>query len=333
MGALAGGAGATTRGTSRPASRCRRPSSRPIDAAELWGEGFGTLEYLAATLLDQAWHRISPDDRDRRPGRRSSGRRWQDAGVALPTWSRRATARTYFQHIFAGGYSAGLLLLHLVGGARRRHRGVVQGERRAAPGERRHLPPPAAVGRRSVDPLAAFRAVRGRDADPGPLLRRRGLAGRDRTGRAARTRGDGWWLRELADTAARSRHWPPASQPGELEHQVEVVGGVAVADQAVGLAVAAHRCSGARPASPCPTSPPARSAPWAPGTRSPGRPAGRRRAATTGRTGSGCGSARRCWPAPAPRSARRRSRCSPPAGSGSRGPVRGRTARCRRPRR
>jgi peptidyl-dipeptidase Dcp len=27
-----------------------------------------------------------------------------------------------------------------------------------------------------VDPLAAFRAVRGRDADPEPLLRRRGLA-------------------------------------------------------------------------------------------------------------------------------------------------------------
>jgi len=27
----------------------------------------------------------------------------------------------------------------------------------------------------SVDPLAAFRAVRGRDADPAPLLRRRGL--------------------------------------------------------------------------------------------------------------------------------------------------------------
>jgi peptidyl-dipeptidase Dcp len=27
----------------------------------------------------------------------------------------------------------------------------------------------------SIDPLAAFRAVRGRDADPAPLLRRRGL--------------------------------------------------------------------------------------------------------------------------------------------------------------
>ena len=32
-----------------------------IRAAEQWGEGFGTTEYLAATLLDQAWHRIPPD--------------------------------------------------------------------------------------------------------------------------------------------------------------------------------------------------------------------------------------------------------------------------------
>src|SRR5215213_9470613 len=32
-----------------------------IDGARLWGEGFGTLEYLAATLLDQAWHRIAPE--------------------------------------------------------------------------------------------------------------------------------------------------------------------------------------------------------------------------------------------------------------------------------
>src|SRR4029450_11473131 len=39
------------------------PSSvvEAIDAARLWGEGFGTLEYLAATLLDQAWHRIPPE--------------------------------------------------------------------------------------------------------------------------------------------------------------------------------------------------------------------------------------------------------------------------------
>ncbi|HEX8496444.1 MAG TPA: M3 family metallopeptidase, partial [Actinomycetales bacterium] len=32
-----------------------------IEAAQLWGEGFATLEYLAATLLDQAWHRITPE--------------------------------------------------------------------------------------------------------------------------------------------------------------------------------------------------------------------------------------------------------------------------------
>src|SRR3954463_2796174 len=36
------------------------PVVEAIDAAKLWGEGFATLEYLAATLLDQAWHRITP---------------------------------------------------------------------------------------------------------------------------------------------------------------------------------------------------------------------------------------------------------------------------------
>ena len=69
-----------------------------------------------------------------------------------------------------------LLLLHLVGGAGRGDRRVVQGERRAAPGERRRCSASKllSVGG-SVDSMAAFRSVRGRDADIGPLLRRRGL--------------------------------------------------------------------------------------------------------------------------------------------------------------
>ncbi|HEY0127022.1 MAG TPA: M3 family metallopeptidase, partial [Blastococcus sp.] len=37
-----------------------RSAIEAIDAARLWGEGFATLEYLAATLLDQAWHRLPP---------------------------------------------------------------------------------------------------------------------------------------------------------------------------------------------------------------------------------------------------------------------------------
>ena len=144
-----------------------------IEAAQLWGEGFGTLEYLAATLLDQAWHRIGPDtevpDPSRSNGRPCSGRAWR------PRWCRPATGRRYFQHIFAGGYSAGyysyiwseVLDADTVewfkenGGLRRENGDMFRGRLLSVGG--------------SVDPLGAFRAVRGRDADPTPLLRRRGL--------------------------------------------------------------------------------------------------------------------------------------------------------------
>jgi peptidyl-dipeptidase Dcp len=144
-----------------------------IDAARLWGEGFGTLEYLAATLLDQAWHRIAPETEVGDPID-FERQALTAAGVASDLVPPRYRT-TYFQHVFAGGYAAGyysyiwseVLDADTVewfrenGGLRREN------------GEtfRRRL---LSVGG-SVDPLDAFRAVRGRDADPGPLLRRRGL--------------------------------------------------------------------------------------------------------------------------------------------------------------
>ena len=145
-----------------------------IDAAKLWGEGFGTLEYLAATLLDQAWHRITPETEIDDPIAFEQ-RALESAGVASPLVPPRYRT-TYFQHIFAGGYAAGyyayiwseVLDADTVewfkenGGLRRENGDTF----------RRLL---LSVGG-SVDPLAAFRAVRGRDADPAPLLRRRGLA-------------------------------------------------------------------------------------------------------------------------------------------------------------
>jgi peptidyl-dipeptidase Dcp len=152
------------------------PSSvvEAIDAAQLWGEGFGTLEYLAATLLDQAWHRITPETEvgDPQEFERAA---LEAAGVASELVPPRYRT-TYFQHVFAGGYSAGyysyiwseILDADTVewfrenGGLRRENGDAFRQKLLSVGG--------------SVDPLAAFRAVRGRDADPGPLLRRRGLA-------------------------------------------------------------------------------------------------------------------------------------------------------------
>jgi peptidyl-dipeptidase Dcp len=144
-----------------------------IDNARLWGEGFATLEYLAATLLDQAWHRIAPDTEVGDPIA-FERQALADAGVASALVPPRYRT-TYFQHIFAGGYAAGyysyiwseVLDADTVewfkenGGLRRANGDAFRGRLLSVGG--------------SVDPLAAFRAVRGRDADPMPLLRRRGL--------------------------------------------------------------------------------------------------------------------------------------------------------------
>lgn len=145
-----------------------------IEAARLWGEGFGTLEYLAATLLDQAWHRITPETEIGDPVEFERAA-LEKAGVASALVPPRYRT-TYFNHVFAGGYSAGyysyiwseVLDADTVewfkeNGGLRRENGDAFRERLLAVGG-------------SVDPLDAFRAVRGRDADPGPLLRRRGLA-------------------------------------------------------------------------------------------------------------------------------------------------------------
>jgi peptidyl-dipeptidase Dcp len=78
---------------------------KKIEAAEKFNQGYMTTEYLAATLLDQAWHQLKP------------GQIPSDAlafetealkknGVLLDVVPPRYRS-TYFSHIFALGYSAG----------------------------------------------------------------------------------------------------------------------------------------------------------------------------------------------------------------------------------
>ncbi len=144
-----------------------------IQDAQLWGQGFGNLEYLAATLLDQAWHRIAPGT-EITDAAEFEQAALEAAGMAMPLIPPRYRT-TYFQHIFAGGYSAGyysyiwsqVLDADTVewfkenGGMSRTAGDVFRSELLSVGG--------------SMDSLAAFRAVRGRDADLGALLRRRGL--------------------------------------------------------------------------------------------------------------------------------------------------------------
>ena len=110
-----------------------------LNAAQLWGEGFATTEYLGAALLDQAWHPGRPGRPDRRPvefeaqGAGGGRRGAQPDPAALPD-------RLLPAHLRGRLVCRRLLLLHLERGPGRRHRGVVQGKRRPQPRQRRFLP-------------------------------------------------------------------------------------------------------------------------------------------------------------------------------------------------
>jgi len=75
-------------------------------ASSKFNQGFATTEYLAASLLDQAWHQLTPEQV---PGANEvldfEAKALQKAGVALPAVPPRYRS-TYFSHII-GGYSAG----------------------------------------------------------------------------------------------------------------------------------------------------------------------------------------------------------------------------------
>ncbi|WP_410646649.1 M3 family metallopeptidase [Amycolatopsis sp. cmx-4-54] len=144
-------------------------------ASQQYGEGFSTTEYLAASLLDQAWHALGTEG-NVEDVQRFETEALTKAGVALEAVPPRYRT-TYFAHIFSGGYSAGYYsyiwseVLDADTVQWFRENGGLTREN----GDhfRREL-----LGRGgSVDPMAAFRAFRGRDPEIEPLLKRRGLAG------------------------------------------------------------------------------------------------------------------------------------------------------------
>lgn len=137
------------------------------------GEGFGTVEYLAAAVIDLAWHTIAPGtvvgDVEAFEAAALS-----DAGLDVPGVPPRYRG-PFFNHIFSGGYSAGYYsyiwseVLDADASAWfTAHDGPTRenGEKLRA----------AVLSRGgSVDASQAYRDFRGADPDIAPLLERRGL--------------------------------------------------------------------------------------------------------------------------------------------------------------
>ena len=76
-------------------------------ATETFNQGFATTEYLAASLLDQAWHQLNEDEVPGTDGVAAFEQAaLERAGVALDAVPPRYRS-TYFSHIWSSGYSAG----------------------------------------------------------------------------------------------------------------------------------------------------------------------------------------------------------------------------------
>lgn len=147
-----------------------------LRAAERFGQGFGTSEYLQAALLDQAWHTLDVEQaRAVTDAAVFEAQALADAGLADAAVPPRY-ATTYFAHVFSGGYDAGYYsyiwseVLDADTVEWFRENGGLTREN----GERFRRRLLQTAGTR--DPLEAFRDFRGRDAALEPLLERRGLA-------------------------------------------------------------------------------------------------------------------------------------------------------------
>ncbi|WP_327066937.1 M3 family metallopeptidase [Kitasatospora sp. NBC_01250] len=143
--------------------------------AQQFGEGYRTVSYLAATLLDWAWHTLPAGELVEDAGAFEAAA-LERAGLALPAVPPRYRT-AYFSHLFTNGYSAGYYAYIwsevLDADTVEWFRGNGRPVRESGELFRREL---LARGN-TVPALAAFRAVVGREPDAAPLLARRGLAG------------------------------------------------------------------------------------------------------------------------------------------------------------
>ena len=146
-----------------------------LDAASTFNEGHATTSYLAAAILDLAWHSLDSEEAAKVTDVEAfEAQAIKDYGLDFAPVPTRYRS-TYFSHIFAGGYSAGyygyiwseVLDADTVdwfkenGGLQRKN------------GE--HFRNTLLGRGGSIDSMQMFRNFRGRDSKIEPLLKRRGL--------------------------------------------------------------------------------------------------------------------------------------------------------------
>lgn len=155
-----------------------------IHASRQFGQGFATSEYLAAAVIDLAWHSLSAAEVQNLTADDIDAFEQQ----ALAAAGLEVTPRyrsTYFAHVFGGGYAAGYYsylwaeVLDADGFAWFTEQGAAgpdaEAARMRAAGQRFR---DVILSRGAADDYAAaFTALRGRDKDITPLLTWRGLRG------------------------------------------------------------------------------------------------------------------------------------------------------------
>src|SRR6059036_3977774 len=147
-----------------------------VEAAEKFNQGYKTTEYLAASLLDQAWHQLTPTEIPK-DAVAFEAEALHKARVDFPPVPARYRS-FYFSHAFAGGYSAGYYsyLWSEVLDADTVEWFKEHGRLKRENGDRFRAMLLSRGG--SADALGLFKNFVGRDPYIEPLLKRRGL---DRT--------------------------------------------------------------------------------------------------------------------------------------------------------
>ena len=145
--------------------------------ASTFNQGFKTTEFIAASLLDLAWHSLSSEEAAKITDARAFEKEVLEGYGLLPEIEPRYRSQ-YFSHIFAGGYSAGYYaylwseILDADGFVAFQETGDIYDPELAARLKKWVF---EAGGLRPADEL--YRNFRGKDPEIEPLLKIRGLDG------------------------------------------------------------------------------------------------------------------------------------------------------------